>query len=186
MLPDGSIPQVEITSQGLAGEPLPTNEVYNSGICCNLISDQGAVHIDVDREAERSQVPYVYEDGDGYVENISNGTNVGFKYFAFTGQESQMKLLVRGNAKGTLKVCVDGGSKEWLTGVCGQEIGVAEVELQACPRETKPSVQWQAAASSPAQWQEVTVALRKTEGCHSLYVIFEGEGSLAWRSFTFV
>ena len=100
---DGTIGQVECTSCGLNGGPLPAKGEYPAYIACNLMS----------RRVLGMRVPfrgaYITQDGedrecgpDQYISQIENGTVVGFKYFLFDGTESRLCVQVRGFAQGTL------------------------------------------------------------------------------------
>lgn len=166
MLPDGRILQAEVTSQGISGKPLSTSEKYSSAYCCNLISENGADHIEGEVH-RRDEIPYIYENGDGYIKNISSGTNIGFKYVEFTGKEERVELLIRGDVKGSVRVLIDGGTKIWLTGRKGRSIGQAEINIDT------------------EKWMEIEVPIEKVKGIYSFYVIYEGNGKMEWKSLGF-
>lgn len=91
VLPDGSIKQVEATSQGLNGEPLDTFEVYPAPIAANLYSKKLL-----------GKVPFITRKGEEtYVTNIGNKSVLGYKYF-FLNNNSQMNLKIRGAGSGKL------------------------------------------------------------------------------------
>lgn len=165
VLADGTIPQVEITSCGLIGAPLPSCGLYNSAVCCNLIAGNGALHIEGTAHL-RDKIPYVTEeDGQGFIANIQNGTQIGYKYFCFSGTEKDIKLALRGTGTGKWMVYVDGGSDERLTGCPGTFICEVQVDLNT------------------VTWQELNAELNVTEGTHSLFFVYQGGGVLDFQSF---
>ena len=101
MLADGSIPQVEMTSCGLNGGPLMVEGTYSATIACNLTN--GAMP-HVGPQMGEVAFPYITNDGEErFIEDISDGTMVGYKYFAFDG-DVRLELTVRGEAQGTFYV----------------------------------------------------------------------------------
>ncbi|MBR4413580.1 MAG: alpha-N-arabinofuranosidase, partial [Lachnospiraceae bacterium] len=103
-LPDGSIPQVEITSCGLNGGPLSDTEEYPSYIVCNMYTDKERIPY-----VGGHHVPRVTQDGKdgeecvGYIYNIVENTTLGFKYFDFKGVKG-IELDVCGYGKGDFEV----------------------------------------------------------------------------------
>ena len=78
ILPDGTIPQVEMTSCGLNGAPLVAKGEYSAFISCNL-TDGNLPHGRFDYEC-----PHLTSKGnDYYAAEIHTGTMMGFKYFSF-------------------------------------------------------------------------------------------------------
>lgn len=179
ILSDGSVPQVEMTSCGLNDGPLPAAGTYNCGICCNLVSGDGAFHVD-QRKHFRDQVPYVsFERGEGLIQNVTDGTNIGYKYLDFTGNEQELSLLVRGQAKGRIRVKTDGGDYYWLTGRTGELIGEAEIDLI-----NRDHVNKEAGKANQSEWRFLTIPLKQTRGVHSLYLAYSGAGSMDILEFT--
>lgn len=83
IMSDGSIPQVEMTSCGLNGNPLKAEGEYPSIICCNL-TNGNMPHI-TNRKIE-ADIPYITHDKDErFITNIKDGTRIGYKYFDFNG-----------------------------------------------------------------------------------------------------
>ncbi|MBQ3880841.1 MAG: family 43 glycosylhydrolase [Oscillospiraceae bacterium] len=85
ILPDGSIPQAEITSCGLNGGPLAGKGEYPAYIACNLFTDQPCAIV---RPGPYPRVMQDGRDGDeipGFIGNISGNTTIGFKYFDMKG-----------------------------------------------------------------------------------------------------
>lgn len=99
--PDGSIPQVEMTSCGLNKGPLLTQGTYNATICCNLTNGRMPHTGDVRR---KGSIPYITHDKAGpYIANITSGTRVGYKYFAFDGK---IELTLEAKAAGVFTIWV--------------------------------------------------------------------------------
>lgn len=103
ILPNGSIPQVEMTSCGLNSEPLITKGKYQSVIACNLTNGH-MPHIDPKGYVE--EMPYITHDGDErFITDIHNGTMIGYKYFSFS-EPVNLEICVRGEASGKFEVQV--------------------------------------------------------------------------------
>ena len=80
ILPDGSIPQVEITSQGI-GHPIRAEGKIEAARCCNLITKK-PVRLGVGKAQKRTRID---DDGkDIFVADIEDGTELGYKYLSFT------------------------------------------------------------------------------------------------------
>ena len=117
LMPDGSIPQTEVTSCGLNGGLLPGKGSYPARIACNLSSAQGVCYYTKSEEIGPEHPFFTQsggdreKDGDQYIANLQNGAWAGFKYFAFTGEEKTVSVTVRGNASGTLCVTTARGDE---------------------------------------------------------------------------
>lgn len=99
ILEDGSIPQVEITSCGPNGGPLPGKGEYPAYIACHIYDSKremitgapGAAHVTQDgRDGDENQ---------GYIAAIHDTVVLGFKYFDFE-DVSSITLMIRGYASG--------------------------------------------------------------------------------------
>lgn len=111
ILPDGSIPQVEMTSCGLNGGPFPAYGTYEAVIACSLWSADGVFDASVEPMDER--YPYFTqtgadgeEDSESYIANMRDGSVAGYKYFYFNGVR-EIYAVVRGGAKGRLMILTD-------------------------------------------------------------------------------
>ena len=81
ILPDGSIPQVEITSCGLNGGPLVGDGVYPAAIACNITNGRMPHGCNCIYDTE---FPNVTNAGDDrFIGEIECGTLIGYKYFDF-------------------------------------------------------------------------------------------------------
>jgi hypothetical protein len=111
ILSDGTIPQVEVTSCGLNGGPLPAKGRYFSCIACHLTgpdrSKVGNALMVAPGEkvlALPEDMPYITEEScpngenglKSYIYNLQQGAIVGFKYFAFDGTENHIAAELRG------------------------------------------------------------------------------------------
>lgn len=170
ILPDGSIPQVEITSCGLNGAPLPATRETPASTCCHLRSPEGILHYS-SHLTWREPHPYVTQDDDpycpsgatSYVHNLHGGAEVGWKYLAFTGGERGVRLSVRGGLTGAVRVLLDAPSGD-------AAVEIARVTV--VPAET---------------WCDFDAPLAGgIAGTHAVYLVPEGDGSFDLRSLCFV
>lgn len=158
ILPDGSIEQVEITSCGLNGGPLPAAGEYPAYIACHITDPTTRSSIDYGSPVMREQTRITSVPGGKkqYVTGIRDGSAVGFKYFDFRGVTA-LALSLRGSFDGTVSVCGDAEGQE--------EFGRAALAGQAGP--------------------ELSVPLNVPDGVHALYLRFRGSGSLELDSLRF-
>ncbi|MBE6978843.1 MAG: glycosyl hydrolase family 43 [Ruminococcaceae bacterium] len=124
ILPDGSIAQAECTSRGLNDRALIPQGTYPAAIACNLTN--GHMPHATNRVVN-ADIPYITHSGEGkdaqrFIANIMDGTMIGFKYFAFTG-ETKLTVTVRGGSgcfdvytddekQGEISFCANG---DWHT-----------------------------------------------------------------------
>ena len=103
ILPDGSIPQVEMTSCGLNDGPLKASGEYPAVIACNLTNGH-MPHIDP--RMKDLDIPAVTHQGEErYITGIKDKTTICYKYFAFHGKtELTLRCRARGNGVMTVKV----------------------------------------------------------------------------------
>lgn len=102
ILPDGRIPQVEITSQGFCG-PLESNRTYPASICCNLYSGK-MPHIG--NGVSSAKIPHITcEDGQQIVV-ATNRARIVYKYFHLAAGE--YVLILRYKTSGRAKITVLG------------------------------------------------------------------------------
>ncbi len=145
--PDGSIAQVEITSCGLNGGALRAEGKYPAPIACN-ITNGNMPH--GSNSIYTFSFPNVNHEGeDRFIAEIADGTLIGYKYFAFDGND-KLGITYRGTAKGTLSVSHT---------IDGESIGVFDI--------------------TPLNgWQTVTADVSFEKGDKALYLKFAGEGML--------
>lgn len=163
--PDGTIPQIEITSCGLNGGPLRASEMYSAHIACNLTGksilesgnySQGDTipgHVlskapdDPAPLVIPDEMPYITEEAcqtgehnwKPFINNMGEGAVAGFKFFNFDG-ESRAMLEIRG--KGNVSILLDGKN--------GTKICQINVESD--------------------DWKIYEKPCSQTEGVHSVYV----------------
>lgn len=102
ILPDGTIQQVEITTQGLNGKPLAGYGTYPAAICCNLTCTK-PIKLG---SAKSQNLPRVDEDcGEVFVADMIDETEIGYKYFDFQ-KVSRIRIRIRG-AAGKITVLLD-------------------------------------------------------------------------------
>ena len=85
VLPDGSIPQVEITSCGLNGGPLEAKGSYSTAYACHLSS-----------AGKRARIEEEIVDGQivPFVQGLGDGDTLGFKYFVFE-ESTRLRVVWR-------------------------------------------------------------------------------------------
>ncbi len=166
ILPDGSIPQAEMTSLGMNGKPLKGIGQYSTHIACNLYSKNGTMGYDKlhGGGGNLEMHPYFTQDGPDregtpfqYIANFSDGCTAGFKYFEFEGTNN-ISVRIRGIADGKLIVRDDyNGNK------------VAEFEIK-----------------SGSAINEFNSPLLISTGTHPLFFTYEGEGAIDFLSFELI
>lgn len=96
--PDGTIRQVEITTQGLHCAPLPGIGTYSAAICCNLITPK-PIKLGVGRQ---QTLPRITEkNGVTLLVDLTAGTKAVYKYFDLSRTK---KITVSYNGDGTITV----------------------------------------------------------------------------------
>ena len=163
ILPDGSIPQVEMTSCGLNGGPLPGKGRYEARIACNLSSREGTFACLKTHEKDKKNLhPCLTQsgedrecDGDQYIANLRDGAWCGFKYFKLDQLES-IAVTVRGTGKGWLRVSTE-----------PKGVDIAMIPVRESANWTE--------AQAPL-WTPVT-------GCKALYFTFCGTGAVDFAAF---
>lgn len=163
ILPDGFIPQVEVTSCGLNDGPLPGKGSYEARIACNLSAKNGTLKSDDARKKDKKNLyPYFtqsgvdrMDNGDQYIANLRDGSWSGFKYFEFDGSELEITVTVRGEGHGILDVFTDRNMKP-----------VASVTV------------------TPAEdWVTYSALLKVQAGTAPLYFIYNGQDSIDFKAF---
>ena len=169
VLPDGSIPQAEVTSCGLGNAPLGGIGEYGARIACNLTCPAGGKFYSIFRGREgkrpyftQSAPDYEYADGQGdepyqYIANMRDGAQAGFKYFDLSRTHT-VTVTVRGKARGRMIAAYSPG---------GEPAAVIPADLHT------------------GEWTElpaVPLTGEKTAK-NALFFRFEGEGRIDFLSF---
>jgi hypothetical protein len=168
ILPDGSIPQVEITSCGLNNGPMIGKGCYKASIASTLRSGQGTYyshpmalqgkHPYFTQDVEDLE-PLDFEDKDfskcQYIKNIKSGTVIGFKYFDIKSLE-HIAITIRGCATGIFEV---------MTSLDENILG--EIQL----------------SNETDEWSVFRGEVNIPDGIKGLYFRFKGEGTLDFLQF---
>lgn len=156
ILEDGSIPQVEVTSCGLNGGPLPGRGEFEARIACNLECKKGGTFYQVFKGFGRPYFTQTGKDresfGDQFITNIKDGTKMTYKYFAFEDTK-EMEIEVSSTAKGMVKVCDENGN-----------------EVASFPIE-----------KGEKRWLSSKFQIEK--GTHSLAISYHGKGRISFHRF---
>lgn len=121
ILPDGTIPQVQTTTQGLNNGPLKASGIFPAGAACSLTSPKGTFQYTATKL--RSQVirdyPYITQSGkdresdpDQYIANFYDGCNAGFRYFDIdSGTKIRLETAGNRDPQGWMEVQIIAGGK---------------------------------------------------------------------------
>lgn len=156
---DGTIPQVEMTSCGPNGGPLPGKGTYPSYIACNLFCREKEAFTALPGEWMDCRFPKITQDDgeepQGYIANMRDGATAGFKYFDCMGV-IRIAVTVRGMGRGVMEV---------LTSWDGSPAGVIPV-------------------GTSNEWKEYEGEVRIPDGIQALYFRYRGERSISFCCFT--
>lgn len=107
ILPDGRIPQAEMTSCGLNEGPLEGRGEYDAAIACCLMSREGAIRYEFGVEITDVH-PFLTQEGQDreedpgqYIANMTDGAVAGYKYFMMD-EPGSFGIQLRGEGTGTL------------------------------------------------------------------------------------
>ncbi len=155
ILPDGKIPQVEMTSCGLNGAPLKGVGEYGAYLACNLFTNVPSVYVGDDK------FPKVMQDGrdgdkePGFIGNIKNSATAGFKYFDCKNV-TEIAIKTRGYARGYFEI-----KTKWD----GEVLGKIHVQ-------------------NSNVWEEYSTPVRIPDGKQAIYLTYRGDGNASLLSFT--
>jgi len=155
LLEDGTFPQVEMTSCGLNGGPLPGIGEYPAYLACNLFTKKHSIYLD---EENAIKIMQDGRDGDeeiGYIGNMKDGATAGFKYFDCKGV-SRFSVTTRGYAGGTIEV---------RTAWDGDVLATLSIPFSNV-------------------WETETVDLKLEDGVYAFYLTYCGGGTAMLKSFT--
>ena len=155
LLPNGFIPQVQVTSCGLNGKPLVAKGEYPSPICCNLTNGK-MTH----GRFEGKHLPHITHCGEEqFISMIAQDTMIGYKYFDFNGK-SKFGIEYRGMGDGT------SGDLLIRCATDGEVIGKIPV-------------------TDKKNWEKAEGVFEFPCGKHPLYLFYEGDGSIELKGFYF-
>lgn len=157
VLPDGSIPQAEITSCGLNGGPLTGKGEYPAYIACHLFTDTPSVYVGGD------DFPKIMQDGrdgdkePGYIANIKDSATAGFKYFDCRSVR-EIRIRTRGYADGVFEI-----KATW---------------------DGEPLARIKIAYSNV--WETYSAPVSIPDGIQSIYLTYRGPGCVSLLSFELI
>lgn len=160
ILPDGSIPQVEMTSCGSNGGPLIGEGTYPTYLACNLFCKEEELYSAPFSAWMDSQFPKITQDGrdgdeeTGYIANMTDSATAGFKYFTCSGI-CRIAIQTRGYAKGCFEI-----KTTWD----GEVLGSIPIEFSNI-------------------WKEYGAEICIPDGVQALYFTYRGMGSASFGSF---
>lgn len=165
ILPDGSIPQVEVTTGGMNKGPLPAKGGWSAAYACHLTHRDNEKMVRY-READPQVLPSIWEDSSSedetkrvqYIRNITDGTTIGFKYFS-ADQVKEISLVLRGKGSGRMEIRLDNPKEGKLLNVLSVEINTEE-------------------------WEQKTVSVA-WDSVNALYLVYTGIGSIDMRELIF-
>ena len=153
VLPDGSMPQAEMTSNG-GGVPFEGRGEFSASLACCLFWDD----LRLDRQApNRPRLTQDGRDGDEepqYIASMTEGVTAGFKYFDCRGVR-RITLRTRGYA---------GGCFEVRTDLEGEPLGKIPLGFRN-------------------QWTAFSAEIPVPDGIHALYFTYRGPGTAMLASF---
>ena len=156
---DGRIAQVEMTSCGLNGGPLPASGSYPAGICCHLTDPTVINRIDYSDPVMKTQVRVTESRNRSYITAVKDRTTIGYKYFQFE-KECMLSLELRGQFAGRVTVSHDADETK--------TIGSAEIALD------------------DESWTNLLIPITPAAGTGALYLRFSGQGTLDLKLLAFL
>ena len=103
ILPDGTIPQVEITTQGLDGKPIIAKGSFPAAYACNLTTGK---KMKLGNGKPQTRPRITETNGEVYIADMADGTGVCYKYFELQNT-SALRVTHRGSGTGVLEVRTD-------------------------------------------------------------------------------
>ena len=154
ILPDGRIPQAELTSCGLNKGPLAGAGEYPAYIACNLFRDIPSAYVGDNRFPKIMQDGRDGDEEPGYIGNIQDSATAGFKYFDFRGVR-EIRIKVRGYADGVFEV---------RTAWDGEVLASIKVQYANV-------------------WEEYSAPISIPDGIQAIYLTYRGGGNASLLSF---
>ncbi|MDD2214934.1 MAG: family 43 glycosylhydrolase [Oscillospiraceae bacterium] len=160
ILPDGSIPQVSMTSCGPQAVPLRGEGLYPAYIACSLYCATEAMTVGAPGDWMDCRFPRITQDqpdgqeGLSYIANLRAGAVAGFRFFDCQGIH-ELTVYTRGGG-GQLLV-----KTAWDAAPCGR-----------------------VAVGGNNEWRAFTAEIQLPDGIQSLYFEYQGGGNLALAAFS--
>ena len=162
--PDGSIEQVEITSCGLNNGPLAAEGTYPAPIACNITNG----HMPHGSNKKYGEIfPHVTHEGDErFIDEITDGTLIGFKYFDFKGS-AKLTLTVRAKGDGYVTVSQS---------LDGEPLAKINISKNICGNDKE---------CDSNKWSSLTAEVDFQAGIMPLYLRYYGENPISLKDIQF-
>lgn len=160
ILPDGTIPQVPVTSCGLNGGPLKAKGVYPAAIACHLTDASTLDHLDYENPVMHSMMRITQEGYSQIITDVKDKACFGYKYFLFGEKTLKFGIELYGEGTGIFYISLDEEGKDRVGGV--EVSGIYE------------------------SWHIAAVTIRTPEGCSPLYVHYKGTGNWKVKNILFI
>lgn len=193
ILPDGRIPQVEITSCGLNGGPLKGNPglEYPAVICCNLTNGKMPHGSNSIYPIPFPNVTHCGEER--FIGEIEDGTVIGYKYFDFrdvTGicvtvrkETEHNRVVYRGPVRLDERCETDGKTE------VSRDLALDESLSEESYIEVRSSLDGKMLGkimiSESESWNECSGTVQIENGVHGLFFVYHGREKIQMKSFQF-
>ncbi len=154
---EGSIAQVEMTSCGLNGGPLPAKGEYPAYLACNLFTNVPEMYVGGENHPKVMQDGRDGDEEDGYIANMTDSATAGFKYFECQNVK-KMAIKVRGYADGVFEI---------RTSIGGEVLAQIKVEYSNV-------------------WEEYSFDIELPDGKQAIYITYRGNGNASLCSLQFL
>ena len=154
---DGSIPQVELTTQGLNGAPLTGKGEHLAYTVCNMFTNEPQLYIGKPGfPTVKERLDEGMEHPEAFISGIVDGTTMGFKYYKCEGIK-KVSIKVRGYGDGVFEIKTSPEGK-----------ALAEMKVE-----------------NTNIWTELSSDIDLPDGVYAIYILFKGQSSsLQLKSFT--
>ena len=130
MTEDGRFLQAEMTSNGLYGKAYPAKGHFPAYIAWQLERSEVKPFVPFTFMEYDDKDPYiVLGENTEYVANVTDGAEVGYRYFDFDGNVDKVTVTYRGNAEGRIRVLIDGSEVTWLETEAVSDWKIAEAAI---------------------------------------------------------
>jgi len=164
---NGDIAQVEMTSSGLNIQPLQTEARYPAVIACNITNGKMPHGRP---KSKKNKLPHISSyNGQRFINDITNGTLIGFKYFDFVERKYTIIIRTKGIGVGTLYIGTDSKVSEKITENFVKEISCGTIQL-----------------TTSNYWKRDEVTCSLQNGAQPLYFVFFGKGTFQLLDFEFI
>ena len=193
ILPDGSIPQVEMTSCGLNPGPLKAEGTYPATIACNITNGKMPYG---SNSIYTEAFPNVNHFGDErFIAEVESGTLIGYKYFELPG-EFALEVTVRKETEANKPVyegptrvdirCADTGEERvnYLVNRAGNAES-SENYLEVRVSETGDAKAVIKLTDLGENWEKYETKVTVTAGVSPLYLVYSGKEKIQIREINF-